>query len=167
VILISNYLIREMHTDEVYMLEDFLYEAIFQPDNSKPLSKDIIKKPEISVYIDIWGQKDDLCLVALVNKKIIGAVWTRILAGKIKGYGNIDSETPEFAISLLKEYRNQGIGTAMMKEMIALLKKNGYHRASLSVDKKNYACKMYKKIGFKIIEKQTNDYLMLIQLNDH
>ena len=26
-------------------------------------------------------------------------------------YGHIDNETPSFAISLLKEYRNYGIGT--------------------------------------------------------
>ena len=33
-----------------------------------------------------------------------------------------DDETPSLAISLYKEYRGFGIGTAMMKEILTLLK---------------------------------------------
>jgi len=43
---------------------------------------------------------DDLCMVAESCRHILGAVWTRILAGKVKGYGNVDDHTPEFAISV-------------------------------------------------------------------
>ncbi|EPY2281678.1 GNAT family N-acetyltransferase [Clostridium sporogenes] len=96
---------------------------------------------------------------------MIGAVWVRILAGKIKGYGNIDNRTPEFAISLLKEYRSQGIGTALMKKMIKYLKEKGYSQTSLGVDKDNYAVKMYKNVGFKIIEEREHDYLMILKLD--
>lgn len=53
--------------------------------------------------------------------------------------------------SLYKEYRGQGIGTDMMKEMLSLLKTHGYKRVSLSVQKANYVAKMYEKIGFDII----------------
>ena len=96
-----------------------LYEAIYQHDTTNLLPKNIIKTPQINVYIKDFGkQKDDYCLVADLNGKIVGAVWVRILAGEIKGYGNIDDTTPEFAISLFKEYRNQGIGTRLMTEMI-------------------------------------------------
>lgn len=63
----NNYIIRELRPNEVCVLEDFLYEAIFQPDDNNPLPRDVIKKPEISVYIDNWGEKDDLCLVAVVD----------------------------------------------------------------------------------------------------
>jgi len=87
------------------------------------------------------------------------------LDGEIKGYGNIDSETPEFGISLFPESRNKGIGTHLMKEMIKLLKDKGYRQASLSVNKGNYAAKMYQKLGFEIIEVREHDYLMLLKLN--
>ena len=33
-------------------------------------------------------------------------------------YGHIDAETPSFAISLLKQYRNYGIGTNLMEQML-------------------------------------------------
>ena len=35
------------------------------------------------------------------------------------------AETPSFAISLYKEYRGQGVGTILMREMLALLKEKG------------------------------------------
>lgn len=103
----SKYLIRKIEPHELSILEEMLYEAIFQPDENNILPKDVIKQPEISVYIKHWGKPDDLCLVVDVDGKIIGAVWTRILAGKTKGYGNIDDQTPEFAIFFFKEYRKK------------------------------------------------------------
>lgn len=160
-----KYLIREIEPHELVILEDMLYEAIFQPDENNILPREVIKQPEIGVYIENWGNPDDLCLVVDVDGKIIGAVWTRILAGKIKGYGNIDDQTPEFAMSLFKEYRNKGIGTVLMKEMIEKLKEHGYKQTSLSVAKDNYALKMYKNVGFEIITEQEHDYLMLLNLN--
>ena len=158
------YEIREMKPDETYILKDMLYEAIFQPDESNLLPREIIWQPEINVYIDNFGKEDDHCFVARVNGKIAGAVWIRILAGPIKGYGNIDSETPEISISLLKEYRNQGIGTALMNKMITYLSDKGYKKASLSVSKENYAFKLYQKLGFKIIKEQEDDYIMVLEL---
>jgi ribosomal protein S18 acetylase RimI-like enzyme len=82
----------------------------------------------------------------------------------MKGYGNIDNKTPEFAISLFKEYRDCGIGTQLMREMLARLKAKDYKQASLSVEKGNYAVKMYQKLGFKIIAENEADYIMRITL---
>lgn len=159
-----DYFIRSIQTDEYSILDDMLYEAIFQDNLKEKISRDVLKDPKIAVFIDGFGERDDKCFVATVEDQIIGAVWTRILDGDIKGYGNIDSETPEFAISLFPEYRNQGIGTAMMKVMIGYLRERGYKKTSLSVDKNNYAFKMYKKLGFKIIEERDHDYLMVLYL---
>jgi len=160
----KKYNIREIKETELNILETMLYEAIYQPVGSELLPREVIKVPEISVYIDNFlKNKDDYCLVAEVEGIIIGAVWVRILAGEIKGYGNIDDRTPEFAISLIKEYRNQGIGTALMKKMIEYLKENRYKQTSLSVAKDNYAVRLYKNLGFKIIAENKEDYLMLLK----
>ncbi|WMJ87074.1 GNAT family N-acetyltransferase [Anaerocolumna sp. MB42-C2] len=158
------YQIREMRSDERYILDDMLYEAIYQSDENNLLPREIIQRPEIKVYIEDFGKEDDYCLVAEVTGKIVGAVWVRILSGPIKGYGYLDSETPEFSISLLKEYRNQGIGTALMNKMIQYLSEKGYKKASLSVSKNNYAFKLYQKLGFKIINEQEEDYIMVLEL---
>ncbi len=58
-------------------------------------------------------------------------------------YGHVDDETPSFSISLYKEYRGQGIGTRLMKEMLELLRSQGYRKASLAAQKENYAVRIY------------------------
>lgn len=157
-------IIREIKEAELNRLEDMLYDTIFQPEGGTLLPREIIEQPEIEIYIKDFGKKDDYCLVAELDGKVIGAVWTRILSGEVRGYGNIDNATPEFAISLDEEYRNLGYGTSLMKKMIEFLKDKGYHQTSLSVDKDNYAVNMYQKLGFEIIQENEYDYLMLLKL---
>ena len=160
-------IIRKFSSEESEKLEDLLYEVVYVPEGTKPFPRDIIKIPEINAYINGFGnQKDDYCLVAECKGKIIGAVWVRILSGDKKGYGYVDDETPEFAISLFKEYRNRGIGTLLMQKMIIHLEECGYAQTSLSVQKENYAVKMYLKLGFEIICENAEDYLMLLKLKN-
>ena len=103
--------------------------------------KSIIERPELQIYITDFGKADDWCLVAEVKEKIVGAVWVRIM----NDYGHIDDKTPSLAISLYEEYRNLGLGTALMKTMLQVLKNKGYKQTSLSVQKANYAVNMYRK----------------------
>ena len=112
----------------------------------------------MQVYVDRFGDlKDDIGLIAEVDGKIVGAVWVRIM----NDYGHINNETPSLAISLYKEYRGLGIGTALMKEILALLKTHGYERVSLSVQKANYAVKLYQKVGFEIVQEKDEEYIMV------
>lgn len=153
-----NVTIRKMQKQEYPLLDHFLYEAIFVPEGIDPPPKTIITTPELQVYVERFGEiKDDLGLVAEVDGNIVGAVWVRIM----NDYGHIDDETPSLAISLYKEYRGFGIGTAMMKEILALLKAQEYKRVSLSVQKANYAAKMYLKIGFEIVRENEEEYIMV------
>ncbi len=156
-----DYTIREIQKQEYPLLDDFLYEAIFIPEGVDPPPKTIITSPELQVYVEHFGElKDDWGLAAEVDGKIVGAVWTRIM----NDYGHIDDETPSLAISLYKEYRGLGIGTTMMKEILALLKSHGYSRVSLSVQKANYAAKIYLKIGFEIIRENEEEFIMIYHL---
>ena len=81
-------------------------------------------------------------------------------------YGHIDNNTPSLAISLYEEYRSKGIGTKLMNEMKKLLKEKGYQKTSLAVQKKNYAVNMYKKVGFKIIDENEEEYIMICDLKE-
>ena len=154
-------LLRTLRKEEIELLKDFLYEAIFIPEGVEPPDRSIIEQPELSIYYDDFGSGNaDNCIVAEDNGKVIGAVWTRIM----NDYGHVDNDTPSFAISLYKEYRGQGIGTELMRKMISLLKEQGYKKASLAVQKANYAVKMYKKVGFKIIDENSEEYIMVCDL---
>ena len=156
-----KYTIRKMTAQEYPLLDDFLYEAIFVPEGVEPPSKSIITAPELQVYVKGFGaSKDDFALVAEVENKIIGAVWVRIM----NDYGHIDDKTPSLAISLYKKYRGQGIGSSLIKEMLSLLQTHGYKHVSLSVQKANYAAKLYQKIGFRIIKEIGDEWIMTYNL---
>jgi len=153
-----KYLVREMRPQEYPLLEEFLYEAIFQRAENNLLPKTIINDPALQVYTKDFGtMNDDYCLCAEVNKEIVGAVWVRIIVG----FGNLDDKTPEFAISLYKNYRGHGIGTEMMRRMLELMKSKGYHRTSLAVQKDNYALRMYQRVGFQIVDENEEEYIMV------
>lgn len=79
-------------------------------------------------------------------------------------YGHIDNETPSLAISLYEDYRGKGIGTELMLKMIALLKLKRYKQVSLAVQKENYAVKLYKKVGFQIVDENKEEYIMICKL---
>ena len=156
-----NYIIRKLRQEEVKILDTFLYEAIFIPEGVEAPPMEIINQPELQIYVDGFGTKDgDICFVAETDGVIVGAVWVRIM----DDYGHVDDETPSFAISLLKEYRGNGIGTELMKRMLAELKSCKYKKASLAVQKQNYAVRMYKNVGFEIAYENEEEYIMVCQL---
>ena len=156
-------MIRKLLPEETGLLKDFLYEAIFIPEGVQPPARDIVERPELRIYYDDFGSGPaDLCLVAETQGHVAGAVWTRIM----NDYGHVDEETPSFAISLLPEYRGQGIGTRLMRSMLSLLKEQGFRQASLAVQKANYAVRMYRNVGFEIIDENDEEYIMVCRLSD-
>ncbi len=155
-----DYQIREIRENEYPILTDFLYEAIFIPEGMEKPPKSIIEQPELQVYIADFGKVDDWCLVAERKEKIVGVVWVRIM----NDYGHVDDETPSFAISLYEEYRNLGIGAALMRNMLQFLKDKRYKRVSLSVQKANYAVNMYRKAGFEVVDENEEEYIMICRL---
>ena len=156
-----EYIIREINQTEYSLLDDFLYEAIFIPNGAQPPERSIINLPELQVYVADFGQeKDDICFLAEVGGKVVGAVWVRVM----NDYGHIEDGVPSFAISLYKEYRGYGIGTALMRRMLCELKQRGYEKASLSVQKANYAVQMYLKVGFEVLNEHEEEYIMVCDL---
>ncbi len=155
-----SYSIRYMNNEETALLDDFLYEAIFIPEGVEVPAREIINAPELQVYVKDFGKMEgDICFVAEVDEMVVGAVWVRIM----DDYGHVEDGVPSFAISLYKAYRGLGIGTEMMKTMLTELKTRGYQKTSLAVQKANYAVKMYKHVGFEIIDENEEEYIMVCE----
>ncbi len=66
--------IREMREAEYPLLEDFLYEAIFIPEDfDGEIPRSIIREPELAAFIEGFGAlPDDHCLVAEVEGTVVG-----------------------------------------------------------------------------------------------
>lgn len=156
-------LIRELQPNEAGVLKDFLYEAIFLPEGTEPPERSIVELPELRIYYEGFGEgRADFCMVAEDDGRIVGAAWTRLM----KDYGYVDDETPSFAISLYREYRGQGTGTKLMLAMLNKLREKDFARASLAVQKANYAVRMYEKVGFHTISENSEEYIMVCNLRN-
>lgn len=159
-----NIEIRKLKDGEQGLLEDFLYEAIFIPEGVAAPPRNIIELPELQVYITDFGKRpDDICFLAEADGKVAGAVWVRVM----EDYGHLEDGVPSFAISLYKEYRNRGIGTELMGRMLQELAERGYEKASLAVQKANYAVRMYQKVGFEIVGENEEEHLMMWRVREY
>ena len=58
------------------------------------------------------------------------------------------------------------IGTALMEKILEYLKKLNYPKASLAVQKGNYAVRMYQKVGFEIVDENEQEYIMIHRLGN-
>lgn len=153
-----NTIIRQIRPEEYGLLQEFVYQAIYLSEGTKPPPRSVVDLPELQVYVAGFGtQSGDYCLVAEVAGTVVGAAWSRIM----QDYGHIDDRTPSLAISVLPEYRGLGIGAQLLRSLLLLLQENGYLRFSLSVQKDNPALRLYERAGFRILAEKGTEYLML------
>ena len=154
-------LIRQMTPQDYPLLEEFLYQAIFVPKGVPAPDRTIIQLPELQLYVKGFGKSlHDQAMVAERDGQIVGTAWCRIM----DDYGHIDEKTPSLAISLLPAKRGQRIGTELLKTFLEHLRKKGYHKVSLSVQKENDAVNMYQKAGFQTIIENETDFIMVCDL---
>ncbi|MDT3696239.1 MAG: GNAT family N-acetyltransferase [Ignavibacterium sp.] len=155
-------MIRELKISESDFLADMLYEAIFIPEGHAPLPKEVIKDKSLFKYIENWKKdKFDIALVVEIDNKLVGAIWGRLLTNENKGFGYIDDNTPELSMAVKSEYRNQGIGTELIKAIATEYEKIGVKYLSLSVDKANIASNLYKRLGCEIVEETDTSWTMI------
>ncbi len=154
--------IRQAEAEDYYFLREMLYEAIFVPEDEDKPPVSIIDAPEVNKYISNWMKASDSGYIAEADGVAVGAAWARLFENaEDGGYGFIDSNTPELSLAIFEQYRCRGLGTALMSALMAELRRKGFERLSLSVDKRNRAVGLYEKLGFKIVKEQKTDYLMI------
>ena len=51
-----------------------------------------------------------------------------------------------------------------MVKMLKLLKRKGFERASLAVHKANYEVKMYRNVGFKTVDENAEEFIVVCEL---
>lgn len=134
----------------------FVDEELYHRCKEEDWSKDLVSQfPTYEEY-----KKMGIGVVLLVANQ---------LAAGASSY-SVYSQGIEIEIDTKEEYRRRGyatlgIGTAMMKRMLEELRKRGYHKASLAVQKANYAVKMYKNVGFEIVDENEEEYIMVCDLH--
>ncbi|MCG7421190.1 N-acetyltransferase family protein [Macrococcoides goetzii] len=156
--------IRSLDKKEYSIIKEFLYHAIYVPEGSKKPNKSIVDNKELLKYYEDFGRKDDYTMAAVINNRVIGLAWCRQFNETDKSYGFYKDDFVELNISILPDFRKQGLGKVLMEQLIYLLKNNNVNGISLSVTNGNYAQQLYKNIGFKPIAVRDEDTLMIKEL---
>ncbi|OHD98874.1 MAG: GNAT family N-acetyltransferase [Sulfurimonas sp. RIFCSPHIGHO2_12_FULL_36_9] len=108
--------------------------------------------PELDIYCRFYGlSSKDLGLYALSEHKIAGGAWIRLLKEDDKANAFIDEETPILTIAVMPEFRNQGIGSAMLEQLF-LEAGAVFERMSVSVLNNEKTVGFFKKHGFVEVE---------------
>jgi ribosomal protein S18 acetylase RimI-like enzyme len=160
-----DFSIRPLTRADESFLWEMLYLALFVPPGHPPFPRELVRRPEISFYVDGWGREDDLGVIAFhaVTREPIGAAWVRLLTGGTPGYGWVDYQTPELTIAILPEHRGNGIGTQLLAQLLELARTR-YRAVSLSVSRENPARRLYERAGFKTVARDEHSLTMKKEL---
>ena len=134
-----------LRSSEQFIVKDLLLYAA-RLDTTTETVED---HPYLEQYIRNYGNYNgDMGVYALVDNTVVGGAWVRMLAN---GFGHVDVHTPELAFAVLPEYRNQGVGTKILTQLLTEVSKL-YSQVSLAVREDNPAIKLYERFGFEKVE---------------
>ena len=141
-----NIKINRLETGEYAVLRQFLYLAIFVPNDGHPPDPAVLNMP------------DDIAVVLHQDGDILGAAWARVM----DDYGHLYDGVPSLAISLLPNYRGMGLGKRLLSGLLDELRKTGHSMVTLAVQKENHAAYgLYTRLGFKTVGENDEEFLML------
>lgn len=141
-------------------LREMLFLAPFVPPGADPLPRLDVDAPELTHYVDGFGQPGDRGVIAVADSDRIGAAWVRQLTGADPGYGYVDDETPELTIAVLPEWRGRGVGMGLMEDLLGSLA-GIVPAVSLSCDPANPAMRLYERLGFVPVGESGTSITML------
>ena len=143
-----------------------LYHALYVPEGSPPFPKEIVNQPDIAKYVFGWGQPGDMGFATIdkASGRQIGAVWIRLFSSHNPGYGYVAENIPELSIAVLPGHRDLGIGTQLLKHLLARAAER-YAGLSLSVTSENPAKRLYERQGFQVVDRKGASLTMLLDFN--
>jgi len=156
----TTFAFRPLTPADEPFLWDMLYLALYVPPGQPVLHRDVLRHPQISRYVERWGQADDMGLLALDGDRPVGAAWLRLLTGENRGYGYVDETTPELSIAVLPEYRGRGVGSALMARLLESARSR-FAAVCLSVSPGNPARRLYERLGFQVANDEPPSITMI------
>jgi GNAT superfamily N-acetyltransferase len=100
-------------------------------------------------YVENWGRKGDVGLIAHETGNRVGAAWFRLFSAAEPGYGFVDEQTPELSISVVPSRRRHGVGQELLDALLEKARAEGHAAVSLSVEKDSPAVAFYERNGFE------------------
>ncbi len=141
-----DYIVRELTIED----EPILWTMLMYAAHEDSL-KSVQSQPILARYVAGWGRLGDMGAVAFMNENAFAAAWLRLWADDDRGFGCIDPAIPELAIAVLPEYRGNGVGSRLLKQVLEL-SQGLFPAVSLSVRADNPVVNLYQRVGFVKVE---------------
>ena len=152
-----DYVIRPLTPQDEPILWEMLFYGLSSAGKNEPPSHDVVRRPEISRYVEGWGRAGDTGFVASdkKNRALLGAVW-------IRRPTNDPHASPELALAVKPEHRRHGIGTALLTQLV---RANPDQSAiSIRFVAGKPVLRLYERFGFKVVEERADAVVMQRQV---
>lgn len=126
---------------------------------------DVDSSDEISHYFADFPGERDFGLVDFEGDTVRAVTWLVFLPADRPGYGFVEVDTPELSITTFDDFRGRGIGTALLRMLLASAREKGLRTISLSVEDGNRARRLYERVGFNVVGRNGGSDTMLLEMD--
>jgi len=154
--------IRTATSEDARFLGDMLVEASnWNVATARPRIA-VLEDPTVSRYIAGWLRPGDFGSVAEdLHGVPIGACWGRLFPANAPGYGFVATGVPELTLGVNAQWRARGVGRALLQAVARQAASAGHARVSLSVERANFAQRLYISEGYITVESGENSDTMV------
>jgi GNAT superfamily N-acetyltransferase len=150
--------IRRATADDEALMIDMLLEAVNWSAEWKKQSRHrVLSTNRTAHYIAGWPRDTDLGVIADADSLPIGAAWLRFFPAADPGYGFVAADVPELTIGVALQWRGRGVGRALLRAVAEHARLTGVRQISLSVERKNFAQRLYLSEGYQIVDSSGRD----------
>jgi GNAT superfamily N-acetyltransferase len=148
-----DYVIRPLTRQDQPILWEMLHHGLSSPGKHEVPSRGMVRRSEISRYVENWGRTGDTGFVAHDKKNgaLLGAVWLRRPADK-------SDASLELALAVKAEHRRHGIGTALLTQLVRA--NPDQSTISISFVAGKPVLRLYERFGFKVVEERPDAVVM-------
>lgn len=145
-------LLRPAVGEDARFLADMLVEAAnWSPASRRPRVQ-VLADPALASYVSGWMRPADAGLIAeSPSGDPLGACWYRLFDQSKPGQGFVGGGVPELTLGVSPLWRAQGVGRELLQGVATLARSAGYARLSLSVDRGNFAQRLYVSEGYVVV----------------
>ena len=150
--------IRPATSGDGAFMADMLVEAVnWSPEWKKQSRSRVLSAHRTAHYITGWPRDSDLGVIAEADGERLGAAWLRFFPASDPGYGFVAADVPELTIGVAEHWRGGGVGRALLRAIAEQAVLAGIRQISLSVERKNFAQKLYLSEGYEIVDSSDRD----------
>jgi GNAT superfamily N-acetyltransferase len=150
----ATHRLRKAARSDARFLGDMLVEAVSWAHARSTTRVDVLADPAISRYVEDWKRPGDSGIVAVDSTGTpIGACWYRLFSADRPGFGYVAPGVPELTLGVVGIWRGEGIGRDLLRSTLSQARQQGHNRLSLSVDRGNFATRLYLAEGFLTVNR--------------